>query len=464
MNPHEVDVCVVGGGISGLTLGYLLKKSGHQVSVLEAEEHVGGNIRTIQKDGFLLELGPNTVMLKPEMKKLLDELGLSAIFPSGDPRKRFVVKGPAEAPQLVPFPLGLSSAITSPILSFPGKLRLFREPFISAISSEDESVEGFFTRRFGTELTSEIVSPALSGIWAADISKLSTRTSLPTLWDAERESGSVLRHFLKRKKTKKEKPRIISFADGLGSIPGKLEAALGDSLWKRARVDALERGHNQTRIVTTGGTFVARRVVLALPAFACAKILQDAQMQSALSQVPHSSIGVLHVALRTSSLKNIPEGFGFLWKPRAGKALMGAIFSSALFPHAAPKDFVLLTCFAGGAMNPDLFDVTQPEIQSQVIRELQSVLGFTEAPKILHARGWRKAIPNPAPGHFRLVELARAYESSHPEIRFLSGWLGATSIPDRIGAAYTLAEELDRSMELRHADANALKYQNNLGG
>ena len=76
MNSHEVDVCVVGGGISGLTLGYLLKKSGHQVSVLEAEENVGGNIRTIQKDGFLLELGPNTVMLKPEMKKLLDELGL----------------------------------------------------------------------------------------------------------------------------------------------------------------------------------------------------------------------------------------------------------------------------------------------------------------------------------------------------------------------------------------------------
>ena len=39
-------VIIVGAGISGLTAGYLLKKAGHKVVILEASNRAGGRIQT----------------------------------------------------------------------------------------------------------------------------------------------------------------------------------------------------------------------------------------------------------------------------------------------------------------------------------------------------------------------------------------------------------------------------------
>ena len=41
------DVIVIGGGLSGLTIAYQLKKRGLAVKVLEAQHRLGGRIETI---------------------------------------------------------------------------------------------------------------------------------------------------------------------------------------------------------------------------------------------------------------------------------------------------------------------------------------------------------------------------------------------------------------------------------
>ena len=56
------DAVIVGGGISGLTTAQALT-SKHNVSnflVTEARERVGGNITSMQGDGFIWEEGPNS--------------------------------------------------------------------------------------------------------------------------------------------------------------------------------------------------------------------------------------------------------------------------------------------------------------------------------------------------------------------------------------------------------------------
>ncbi len=65
--PHDAEVplpavvkrvCIVGGGIAGLTAAYELRRAGHEVSVLERSEQVGGRIRTVHfADGTYGELG-----------------------------------------------------------------------------------------------------------------------------------------------------------------------------------------------------------------------------------------------------------------------------------------------------------------------------------------------------------------------------------------------------------------------
>lgn len=56
----------------------------------------------------------------------------------------------------------------------------------------DESVDGFFSRRFGPTLANEMISAMIHGIYAGDTRRLSVRAVFPQLWEAEREWGSVV--------------------------------------------------------------------------------------------------------------------------------------------------------------------------------------------------------------------------------------------------------------------------------
>ncbi|PNX73903.1 protoporphyrinogen oxidase chloroplastic-like [Trifolium pratense] len=63
-NHSRVDCVVVGGGISGLCIAQALSTKHADgvpnVVVTEARDRVGGNIITVERDGFLWEEGPNS--------------------------------------------------------------------------------------------------------------------------------------------------------------------------------------------------------------------------------------------------------------------------------------------------------------------------------------------------------------------------------------------------------------------
>jgi protoporphyrinogen oxidase len=55
---------VLGAGPAGLTAGYMLVKSGHDVVVLEAEDQVGGIAKTVERDGYRFDLGGHRFFTK----------------------------------------------------------------------------------------------------------------------------------------------------------------------------------------------------------------------------------------------------------------------------------------------------------------------------------------------------------------------------------------------------------------
>jgi monoamine oxidase len=71
------DIIIIGGGLSGLTAAYLLKKQGLNVLVLEAANQLGGRIKTtITETGAALEMGATWVFNDYYLKTLLRELGI----------------------------------------------------------------------------------------------------------------------------------------------------------------------------------------------------------------------------------------------------------------------------------------------------------------------------------------------------------------------------------------------------
>ena len=87
----RVAALVIGGGISGLVCAHALRKAGVDALVVEASGRAGGAIRTERRDGYLLELGPQSFSGTTQMLRLFDDLGI----------RQNVVQAPARAPRYV---------------------------------------------------------------------------------------------------------------------------------------------------------------------------------------------------------------------------------------------------------------------------------------------------------------------------------------------------------------------------
>ena len=73
----NIDVVVVGAGVSGLVAAAELKRRGYAVVALEASDAVGGRVRTDVVDGFLLDRGFQVLLTAyPEARRCLDYAAL----------------------------------------------------------------------------------------------------------------------------------------------------------------------------------------------------------------------------------------------------------------------------------------------------------------------------------------------------------------------------------------------------
>jgi oxygen-dependent protoporphyrinogen oxidase len=209
---------VVGGGLSGLVRARSLAEAGEDVLLLEKGAEPGGVVRTVEQDGFLLELGPNTVRPTAALIALARALDIAGEMVFADPKlPRFVEIG------------GRLRKIPFPALSPAAMLRAAAEPFLPRrTGTGEESAYDFVARRFGTGIAKYALEPFVSGIYAGDARLLSAEAAFPKIVAAEREHGSVVRGLIaSRKKTKPAEPLpkgLLSFRRGLAVLPRALAA------------------------------------------------------------------------------------------------------------------------------------------------------------------------------------------------------------------------------------------------
>ena len=228
---------IIGSGITALAQAWELTREGHDCTVLECSERIGGAIQSHREGDYLAEEGPNSIQINsPEVDAFLKSIpGLEArtVEANTAASKRYIVRGG----KLHAVPMNPWQAITTSLWSVGGRLRVLQEPFVKPIAPEtEESAADFVRRRLGKELYQYAINPLIGGIYAGDPEKLSLRYAFPKLYALEQNHGGLIRGALAKMRAAKGndapkfKKRIISFKDGLAELPQMLAKALGEKV------------------------------------------------------------------------------------------------------------------------------------------------------------------------------------------------------------------------------------------
>ncbi len=423
-------VAVIGGGITGLTAAFRLRKAGHEVTLFESADRAGGVIRTVRRDGFLAECGPNTILeTSPLVGELIAELGLSARRLDSNPEAeaRYILRGGK------PVAIGASPAafFASPLFSPGAKLRLLIEPFARRAPAEaEESLAEFVLRRLGREFLDYAINPFVAGVYAGDPARLSVREAFPKLHALEQRYGSLIlgqilgaRERKKKGTVSKDRAKKVSFDEGLQVLTDALADALGESLRLKAPVTGVEKTATGMRVTGGGAGEEFAAVLLALPGYRLAEFEVGGEARfdlSPLAEICYPPVASIVLGFRRGEVAHALNGFGTLNPEVEGKKTLGTIFSSSLFPGRAPEGQVLLTRYVGGTRSPELARGSSEELVAATMEDLRAIYGVRGEPTFRQVFVHAKAIAQYDVGFGKYRELMGRCEEEVPGV-FLAG-------------------------------------------
>jgi oxygen-dependent protoporphyrinogen oxidase len=456
MTRRSHEIIVIGGGISGLTAAWQLRKAGRDVLLVESADAIGGYTRTESRDGFLLEKGPfNVIVRDPAFENLLSDVAddLRVVTASPAARKRYIFRHG----RLHAVPTNPVALLTTGLLPLTARIRLLRGLILSPPArADEESIAEAAARRFGRETADTLVSAAISGILAGDIDKLSLAACFPSVAKFDADARSLIGHGLRRAFSGKKNGHrrrwrgLVSLDGGLGALTQTLGSRLGEGLLTRTRVTEVEPKDGGFRIECQGddtGVFelYARRVILASPVGEAHRLLQSflPAAADALHGIESQSLAVLNLGFRRDQIIHPLEGFGFL-VPRNEPdfPLMGVLFADSAFPHHAPADKRLLRVFIGGARDPLAVARSDNDLLLAALQGIRNLLGVSGEPVLADIRRYRNAIPQYHRGHRERIARFREAVADVPGLRVIGNYLEGVSLNDCVRLATRCAEDI----------------------
>lgn len=441
-------IAIVGGGISGLAAAFALEKERRQGApldyvIFESSDRFGGVIRSERTHGCLIEAGPDSFLTeKPWAADLCRELGLGdQLIGSNDTARKtyLLING-----RLVAVPDGLMFMVPtqlrpmffSPLFSWSTKLRILREWFYRRGSKDsDVTVAEFVERHYGPEMVERVADPLLAGVYGGSADELSVNSVLPRFREMESSHGSLGRGMLavrKRHASPNPPPLFTSLRNGMQQLVDALVARFPTGAQRlNTSVARVKAESGKWLVVAEGRTQEFDAVIIATPAYAAARLLENAsEITPELAGIPYSSSVTVALGYDAKVRKTLPAGFGFLIPRSEDRRMIAATFVHNKFPFRSPEEVTLIRCFLGGTRNPAILESSEEQIQVTIRRELEQILGIRAEPLLIRIHKWKNAMAQYNVGHAGRIDRINQFVSRMPGLALAGNAYGGIGVPD----------------------------------
>jgi oxygen-dependent protoporphyrinogen oxidase len=295
------SITIVGAGISGLLMGYYLKKENIPFKILEKESTVGGKIGTSSNEFGVAEKSANAVFSNDDVIDLLDDLKISYFQADRKLKKIVWRQGAAYSPPLKKW------EILCVLFSLFKKV-----PKLNNISVKD-----FFKPLLGEKICSEVLAPALGGVYAYDIEDLHFESIFKNV-DTQKNYLSFLLQLKRKNKGQKNKATSISFDGGMQTLIDQLRVRLKDHIEINLEVENLDFDN----------------MIICTNAHEAAAILENRypMISKELNKITYRDISTATLITKTP-ISFLRSSFGILFAPKS-KDLnsLGILSNSEIYP------------------------------------------------------------------------------------------------------------------------------------
>ncbi|TDM07481.1 protoporphyrinogen oxidase [Macrococcus lamae] len=455
-------VAVIGAGITGLSAAYYLQQqSDAQIDIIEQSKRPGGKIKTYQRDGYTIELGPESYLArKTIMTELAEELGMADELVTNNTGQSYIYARnqlfPMPSGSVMGIPTELKPFIKTGLLSPAGKLRVGMDYFIKPKEmTTDVSVGAFFRKRLGNEALENLIEPLLSGIYGADIDKLSLKSTFPNFKEQEEKHGSLIKGMRIQKSsapksTGKPKGQFRQFLNGLQSFIDKLAetvTAQGAAIHYQSAVTGIEYRNNQYAVMVNDVEKHYDGVIIAVPHTVFSKWFIDAPLRY-FKHMAATSVATVVMAFDENQVNNEENGTGFVIARNSDTVITACTWTDKKWAHSAPAGKVLLRAYVGRPGDNVVKNHSDEELVKLARHDLDKMMHIKGEPEFTIVTRLMQSMPQYEVGHIDRVKVVREYvEKQYPGLWLAGASFEAVGLPDCVKqgkeAATALAVELN---------------------
>jgi oxygen-dependent protoporphyrinogen oxidase len=441
-------------------------KRPHEFVLFEAGAQLGGIVGTRSIAGYTVELGADSFITnKPWAVDLCRRLGIDGrLIPTNTHyRRSFVLRkgNPVPVPdgfQLLA-PASIGEVLRSRLFSWRGKLRMTSEYFVPrGKSGRDESLASFVRRRLGREALERLIQPLVGGIYTSDPEKLSLRATMPRFIEMEQNYGSLIRALRSQQRAGRTEASTASGARyGLFATPAGGISELVEALVEKVSGQTIVRCATEVARLTRnaeGRGFLVElsdrqqehfdAIVLAVPAYRAARLIAGFAAPAAekLDKIEYASTAIVASGHKLADIRHPLDAFGMVVPAMEKRRILAVSFTSRKFPGRAPEGCVQLRTFVGGAMQPELMQLSDDEILALVRTELEEILGVTWQPDFAIVARWSRSMPQYHVGHLDLIAGIERDLTGVPNLALAGQAYYGVGIPDTIHSGEIAAERV----------------------